>query len=185
MYAQTTDQHLFYLHVKRSHGNRTYESSARRIAAANEMDDHHFYLGALNNNAARYAGCETEAGFYPEPEDSLAGLKDAVQDSLRRLVLEITQKCLEYWGSQKDPRRMLDPDRFKAKVKGWKSIQVFRDALGSEWYRLAEREHRSRHPAVDRRERMGTGYFGASESFVSGVKVAPDQDQARFRTRRG
>jgi hypothetical protein len=109
------------------------------VTAAVEMDEYHFYLRSLHNNATRYAGYETEAGFDPKPEDSIAGVKDAVQNSLRPLELEVTQKCLEYWGSQQYPRRILDPDNFKAKVKGWESIEAFRDALQSESHRVTER----------------------------------------------
>jgi hypothetical protein len=109
------------------------------VTAAVEMDEYHFYLRALHNNATRYAGYETEAGFYPKPEDSIAGVKNAVQNSLRPLEFEVTQKCLEYWGSQQYPPRILDPDNFKAKVKGWESIEAFRDALQSESHRVTER----------------------------------------------
>jgi len=107
-------------------------------AAASEMDDYHFYLRALHNNATRYAGCETEAGFNPASEDSIAGVKDAVQGSLRPLELEVTQKYLEHWGSQQDPPRTLDVDKFKAHVKGWESIEEFRDALSSELHHATE-----------------------------------------------
>ena len=154
-------------------------------AAASEMDDYHFYLRALHNNATRYAGYETEAGFNPAPEDSIAGVKDAVQDSLRPLELEVTQRWLEYWGSQQDPPRTLDVDKFTANVKGWGSIEEFRDALGGEWYRLAECEHCSIHSAVEHGGRMGTGDFGASESFPFLDKVTSDKNQARVRERRG
>jgi hypothetical protein len=111
------------------------------MAAAVEMDKYHFYLRALDNNATCYAGYETQAGFYPKSEDRLVGVKDAVQDLLRPLELEVTQKCLEYWGTQQEPPRILDPDKYRDKVKGWEYIEVFRDALASGWYCAVERQH--------------------------------------------
>jgi len=109
------------------------------VAAAAEMENYHRWLRLVGYNAKRYAEYETEAGFYPSPEDSLAGVKDAVQDSLRPLELEVTQKCLEYWGSQQDPPRTLDVDKFEANVKGWESIEEFRDALSGELHHATER----------------------------------------------
>ena len=155
------------------------------VTAAVEMDEYHFYLRALHNNATRYAGYETEAGFYPKTEDSITGVKDAVQNSLRPLELEVTQTCLEYWGSQQYPPRILDPDKLKAEVKGWESIAAFRTALQSESHRVTERQHCLKYPAVDHRERTGTGYPGASKSYPFLNEATPDQYQPRVRQRRG
>jgi hypothetical protein len=154
------------------------------VAAAGEMDEYHFHLRSLHNNATRYAGYETEAGFNPKPEDSIASVKGAVQNSLRPLELEVAQKCLEYWGSQQYPPRILDPDKFEVNVKGWKSIEKFRDAVASKWCCIDGPEHCLTDSAVDRRERGGTDYFGSSKSFTSLDQEIPDRDQAKVRERR-
>ena len=119
------------------------------VAAADEMDKYQFHLRLIrHNNATRFTEDETEAGFHPEPKDSLTGIKDAVQTSLRSLELEVKRGCLEYWGSQLSPQRVprsgkikdgtLEDGELEEEEQGWKSIEDFRHAVASKWHRASE-----------------------------------------------
>jgi len=106
------------------------------VAAADEMDKYQFYLRLIHNDPTRFPEDETEAGFHPEPKDSLTGIKDAVQTSLRSLELEVKRGCLEYWGSQLSPQRVPRSGKIKdgtleEEEQGWKSMEDFRHAVAS------------------------------------------------------
>ena len=120
------------------------------VAAADEMDKYSSCLWVLHSAATLCTEYETEAGFDPEPNDSLTGIKDAVQTSLRSLELEVKRGCLEYWGSQLSPQRVprsgkikdgtLEDGELEEEEQGWKSIEDFRHAVASEWHRASECE---------------------------------------------
>jgi hypothetical protein len=147
------------------------ENDADLQEAVGYMDHYTDRLQWLDNATERCAGYETEAGFVPRPEDSLAGVGDAVRDTMLPFEKAFTQAYLRYWGARRDSPSTLDPDKFRDNVTGWASIQGLMCAAESECTQISGRQICSTGPDVAHRETTGFGRFTSeplgSKSFLS------------------
>jgi hypothetical protein len=157
--------------------------------AVKYMDHYTDRLQWLDNATERCAGYEAEAGFVPGSEDSLAGVGDAVRDTMLPFEKAFTQAYLQYWGAGQDPPRTLDPDKFQDNVTRWASIQDLMCAAESECSQISGRQLCSIDPDVAHRQGTGFGRFTSgplgSRSFRSFDEITSDWKQVKVRKRRG